>query len=224
MEKSFRYSFLFSLCLHSFLFYLTSRTTFRKIISEPLPVELVRISLPTFSPADRSRSTERMKKVVKEEKKSEEITLPKKEKKVVKKKKEELKKSEPEKPKETPEEKKSFAEEKKVVSSPATSLVKGSGVSLESARFAYTYYLNLIREKVGKNWSWPVTETRKKATIYFRILHDGSISEIRTKESSKDEAFDLAALRAIEISAPFPPLPAGFSEEYLGVYFEFSLQ
>lgn len=210
MEKSFRYSFLFSLCLHSFLFYLTSRTTFRKIISEPLPVELVRISLPTFSPAE-------MKKVVKEGKKSEEITLPKKEKKVVKKKKEELKKSEPERPKETP-------EEKKVVSSPATSLVKGSGVSLESARFAYTYYLNLIREKVGKNWSWPVIETRRKATIYFRILHDGSISEIRTKESSKDEAFDLAALRAIEISAPFPPLPAGFSEEYLGVYFEFSLQ
>lgn len=217
MEKSFRYSFLFSLCLHSFLFYLTSRTTFRKIISESLPVELVRISLPTFSPAE-------MKKVVKEEKKSEEITLPKKEKKVVKKKKEELKKSEPERPKEIPEEKKSFAEEKKVVSSPATSLVKGSGVSLESARFAYTYYLNLIREKVGKNWSWPVIETRRKATIYFRILHDGLISEIRTKESSKDEAFDLAALRAIEISAPFPPLPAGFPEEYLGVYFEFSLQ
>ncbi|HCJ67652.1 MAG TPA: hypothetical protein DHV62_10160 [Elusimicrobia bacterium] len=206
MEKSFRNSFLFSLFVHFLLFYFTSRVTLRKVVIGPLPIELIRISLPA--------SLVEVKPV--SEKKKEEIVLPKKEKKVIKKK-EEVKKEEPEKPKET-------AEEKKIVPALPTTALPSSGVSIESAKFHYTYYLNLIREKVGKNWSWPTLETRKKTIIYFRILKDGSVNQVKTKESSKDDSFDLAALRAIEISAPFPPLPAGFPEEYLGVYFEFSFQ
>jgi len=201
MEKSFGYSFLFSLFFHFLLFYLTSEATFKKVVSVPIPVELIRIPLPTSLPVE-------IRKIGEEKKKIEEILLPKKEKKAIKK--SELAKRE------------EFLEEKKMVSPPAG--IPMSGVSIEAAKFPYTYYLYLIREKVGKNWSWPVTETKKKTVIYFRILHDGSISQIRTKESSKDDSFDLAALRAIEISAPFPPLPAGFPEEYLGIYFEFSLQ
>lgn len=200
MEKSFRNSFLFSLFVHFLLFYFTSRVTLRKVVTGPLPVELIRISFP--APAVEVKPVA---------KKKEEIVLPKKEKKVIK------KKEEPEKPKET-------VEEKKVVSAPPTTTLPSSGVSIESARFPYTYYLNIIREKIGKNWSWPILESKRKTVIYFRILKDGSVSQIKTKESSEDDSFDLAALRAIEISAPFPPLPTGFPDEYLGVYFEFSLQ
>ncbi len=219
MEKNFRYPFLFSLFFHFLLFYSTSRLAFRKIVSVPIPIELIRISLPSSAPAENKPVTQKGKKV-------EEVVLPKKE--TIKKKKE-VKKEEAVKPKAVSEEK-PVKEEKKIVSPPpptpfpASAVSPGSGVSVESAKFHYTYYLNLIRERIGKNWNWSTSETKKKTIIYFRISKDGSISQIRTKESSKDESFDLAGLRAVEISAPFPPLPAGFPEEYLGVYFEFSLQ
>jgi len=77
MEKSFRNSFLFSLFVHFLLFYFTSRVTLRKVVIGPLPIELIRISLPA--------SLVEVKPV--SEKKKEEIVLPKKEKKVIKKKK-----------------------------------------------------------------------------------------------------------------------------------------
>lgn len=205
MGNNLRYTFLISLFFHFFLFYFTSRARSRKLILGPLPVELVRVSLPVefFS-------------IIEEEKKTEEIVLPKKIIQPAKKKKE--------KPKEIKSE-----EEKKISPLPPVSFLppvqrSGSGVSIEAAKFPYTYYLNLIREKVGKNWNWPTSSTNKKMIIYFRILKDGTVSEIKTKKSSDDEFFDLAALRAVEFSAPFPPLPPAFPEEYLGVYFEFSFQ
>lgn len=218
MEKSFRYSFLFSLFLHFLFFYLTTQVGIRKITFipipsfAPIPVELVRISLPA-----------EIAPIIQEKKKSEEIVLPKKEAKKAKKTKpKEEVKPEPVKPKEE-------KEEKKEAPPPPISAVPsgrqyGSGVSLEAARFPYTYYLNLVREKIGKNWHWPSLSANRKTVIYFRILRDGRVEQIKTKQSSGEESFDLAALRAIEISAPFPPLPDRFPDEYLGVYFEFSLQ
>jgi len=210
MGNNLRYTFLISLFFHFILFYFTSRATSKKLILGPLPVELVRIYLPVefFS-------------IIEKEKKTEEIVLPKKIIQPVKKKKE---KPEEVKPKEAkPEEEKKISPLPPVSSLPPVQGL-GSGISIEAAKFPYTYYLNLIREKVGKNWRWPTSSTNKKTIIYFRVLKDGTVSEIKTKKSSDDEFFDLAALRAVEFSAPFPPLPPGFPEEYLGVYFEFSFQ
>jgi len=176
----------------------------------PLPVELIHISGPVEAA------------VPAEKKVTEEIVLPKKipEPKVSKKKKE-IKEEKP-----PVEEKKVAPVEPVSVSGPVSRLPAqpATGVSLEAAKFAYTYYLNLIRQRIGKNWFWPSETGKRKTIIYFRIFKDGGISEIKIKQSSEEEFFDIAARRAVEFSVPFPPLPEGFPDEYLGVYFEFSLQ
>jgi protein TonB len=56
-----------------------------------------------------------------------------------------------------------------------------------------------------------------RAIIGFRIQKDGSISELRVAESSGYNAFDLAALRAVQNASPFPPLPRAYRHDSLGV-------
>ncbi len=95
-------------------------------------------------------------------------------------------------------------------------------VSLETAKFPFTYYVKQIREKIVKNWAWAQSYSGElKTVIYFKILKDGRIKDITFKETSPNYLYNNLCLRAIELSVPFPPLPEGYNEEYLGVYFEF---
>lgn len=95
------------------------------------------------------------------------------------------------------------------------------GVMFENKNFKYSYYTNTIVKKIRKYWQWSQTTEVYRAVVYFRILKDGSIDEVKIKESSKNEEFDQNAVRAVKLSGPFAPLPSGYNENYLGVYFEF---
>ncbi|OIO72437.1 MAG: hypothetical protein AUJ85_10210 [Elusimicrobia bacterium CG1_02_37_114] len=99
-----------------------------------------------------------------------------------------------------------------------------SSLSLEAAKFPYTYYLNQIRKKVSANWFFNRQSGNLRNVVYFRIKPNGEIIALRLSESSGDRIFDQLSSRAVELSAPFPPLPQGFEEEYLGVYFEFAFR
>ncbi|MFH1714654.1 MAG: TonB family protein [Elusimicrobiota bacterium] len=91
--------------------------------------------------------------------------------------------------------------------------------------FPYTYYLRLIQSKISSNWDIGSTQTEdKKVIIFFKILRDGSIEDTRFSERSGDEQFDYTAMRAVQLGAPFPPLPQEYSESYLGVYFGFDFK
>lgn len=95
-------------------------------------------------------------------------------------------------------------------------------LSLETAKFPFTYYVNQIRKKVVENWLWSRNYPGElKAVIYFKILRSGEVVDLKIKESSNNKFYDSICLRAVEVSKPFPPLPDGFKEDYLGVYFEF---
>lgn len=107
---------------------------------------------------------------------------------------------------------------KKLVSQPHTT----TRLTLEAAKFPYMYYLNMIRKKVSMHWDWPDTKGTYKTVVYFKILHFGEVIGVQLDTQSHNQLFDDAALRAIKLSDPFSPLPGGFKEEYLGVYFEFS--
>ncbi len=190
-------AFLLSCLIHILL--LTGLRVIPK--SKPIiisfPVEL--ISLP---PVEKKIEE---KIVVPQQIKKEEIVLPKKQQKVVK----QVEKKEIEEKKQ---------EEQKVASTPTTL----PSLSLETAKFPFTYYVNQIRKKIVDNWLWSQNYPGElKTVVYFKIFRSGEIGELKIKESSNNKLYDNICLRAVELAKPFPPLPQGFTEDYLGVYFEF---
>ena len=120
------------------------------------------------------------------------------------------------------------------------SLVKGSGgpggggvgvpgfssqLQLDIENFEFSYYLLAVRNKVSSNWSPPAgigtQTTRARTVVYFRILRNGKVGDVRTEAQSGIGLFDQSALRAVLRSEPFPPLPGGFPGASLGVHFGF---
>jgi TonB family protein len=101
----------------------------------------------------------------------------------------------------------------------------GAGLSVDAGNFPYPGYLNVIRNKVGDNWlpaPYAYSGSRK-VLVYFNISRTGIVDKLVVKESSGVSYLDRSALRAIKSSSPFPPLPAGFPDNSLGVYFMFEL-
>lgn len=110
---------------------------------------------------------------------------------------------------------------------------KGQGSGFQSpyssqiglSSFPFTYYLQIIIDKVSSNWFTSLVEPgirgHFQATVYFKIYKDGKISDLKIEESSGIKSLDLSALRAIQTSAPFPPLPKEYKDEYLGIHLIF---
>jgi TonB family protein len=101
----------------------------------------------------------------------------------------------------------------------------GSGSEFSSqiglSHFPYMYYLQILQSRISSNWfkSQMKTGSSKDSytSVFFRIYRDGSISAPSVRESSGIRSLDLSAIRAINSSAPFPPLPQGYEEGYLGI-------
>lgn len=93
------------------------------------------------------------------------------------------------------------------------------------SNFPFTYYLQIIINRVSSNWFTslvdPGVSGSFQATVHFKIYKNGQISELKIEESSGIRSLDLSALRAIQTSAPFPPLPGAYEDEYLGIYLIF---
>jgi TonB family protein len=92
-------------------------------------------------------------------------------------------------------------------------------LTLEGRPFRYPWYLEQLVGKIERNWR-PVSNTLR-TTIHFRIERSGQISDVEVEEGSGNFLFDQAARRAVEASAPMPPLPGDYDGDYLGVYFDF---
>lgn len=85
--------------------------------------------------------------------------------------------------------------------------------------FPYTWYLQTLHSRISSNWFTSRIRTGLSGdyftTISFRIYKDGHISEPEILESSNVKSLDLSAIRAVRSSAPFPPLPTEYKDEYL---------
>jgi TonB family protein len=91
--------------------------------------------------------------------------------------------------------------------------------------FRWSYYLATIRNKIGSHWVPPPGLSRQvRTTVYFRIGRDGQVSVARVEDPSGNSFFDQTAMRALLVATPLPPLPAGYSGEWLGVHFGFEYQ
>lgn len=97
----------------------------------------------------------------------------------------------------------------------------GGGIS----NFPYTYYLQIITDRVSGNWFTALVDPgisgHFQTIVFFKIHKDGQISELKIEQSSGITPLDLSALRAVRSSTPFPPLPRDYEDEYLAIHLIF---
>jgi TonB family protein len=91
--------------------------------------------------------------------------------------------------------------------------------------FRFAYYLAALRNKIGSRWVPPQGMSGPaRAVLHFRIGRDGQVTLSEVEVSSGYAFYDQTTLRALLSATPLPPLPEGFTDQYLGVHFEFELQ
>ncbi len=101
---------------------------------------------------------------------------------------------------------------------PLGSSAFGSAIAgLEDPDFGYGYYIDRLLQLIDANWTRPPVGGEVRTVVYFRIQKSGAITDLKVAQSSGYNAFDLAALRAVQNAAPFPTLPASYRHDSLGV-------
>jgi len=100
---------------------------------------------------------------------------------------------------------------------------EGSGF-FDTKGFPLGQYATAVIERVKGNWSIPsnLRNSRGRTTVVFFIGKDGRYTGAQIVKSSGITSLDLAALNAVLISNPFPPLPPGFPGNQIGAKFVFA--
>jgi TonB family protein len=85
-------------------------------------------------------------------------------------------------------------------------------------------YARLIKQRIEGKWFIPsnLRNSQGQTTIVFYISQDGNYTDCRIVSSSGSNSLDLAALKAVIDSNPFPPLPKGFPGDHIGAKFVLS--
>ncbi|HTO73417.1 MAG TPA: TonB C-terminal domain-containing protein [Gemmatimonadales bacterium] len=98
-------------------------------------------------------------------------------------------------------------------------------VKTEGLDFPYPEYLRNIVSQVYRRWDRPSGDVALKAEVFFLILRDGSVKNIRFVTSSGSFSFDLGAQGAVEAAGKagaFGSLPDGYQADVLPVSFFFT--
>jgi TonB family protein len=100
----------------------------------------------------------------------------------------------------------------------------GGNAFFDSGGYDITPWARRMVYRVKKNWIFPpVSQYGMKGVvgIYLLIGRTGTIGNIHIRKTSGIRPFDQAAFNAIELSAPFPPLPDDFPHADLQAYLLF---
>ncbi len=216
---------ILSVLLHSVVFFAITYKNTKKNIFIQVPFDVSFYSPATVSeeikiekktePVKKKEPEVKKKKVVEKKKVAKDDILVNKKKEKTHKAQEVLKQKT-----EEPKEKTVDHEEQKSAESSAE-MSYSKGIMLENKNFKFSYYTNTILKRIRKYWHDSGTTSALKTVVYFKINKDGYVLDVKISESSKDELFDQNSLRAVELANPFPPLPENYTEDTLGVYFEF---
>jgi len=222
-KRTFFICFVMSLVVHFLCFFIVFYHKQSKQVFLQIPIE---VSFYSPSQEFKKKSTVKIEKPIKkiEKKVERKKEVPKKEKKedvVVKSEKKEEEKTVKENAVSNEQEKENKTEQ---TQQNVSSFMPNKGIMLENADFKYSYYTTGIVKKISRYWQWSSTYSSYRAVVYFRIERDGFVKSVEIKESSGDEGFDENAVRAVKLASPFAPLPDGYTQDHLGVYFEFKFR
>jgi len=90
-------------------------------------------------------------------------------------------------------------------------------LKLEQTDFKYPVYIERMVAIISVNWFKPQQNVQTNPVVRFQIERDGTITDVRLVTSSGLPFVDRAALRAVMVSSPLPPLPADYGGPHLGV-------
>lgn len=82
-------------------------------------------------------------------------------------------------------------------------------------------YMRELQRKIKMNWEPPKGNESKKVIAQFRIDRDGRLLSANILQSSGLSSNDEAAIKAINLSAPFKTLPAEYKASFVDIQFTF---
>ena len=82
-------------------------------------------------------------------------------------------------------------------------------------------YMRELQRRIKMNWDPPKGNESKRVVLLFKIAKDGRLLSCRVSKSSGMPNADQAALKAVELTAPFRPLPADFKGQSIDIQFTF---
>lgn len=82
-------------------------------------------------------------------------------------------------------------------------------------------YMRELQRRIKLNWDPPKGNESKTVVLLFKIARDGRLISCRVHRSSGLPSADQAALKAVELTAPFRPLPADFKGQSIDIQFTF---
>lgn len=82
-------------------------------------------------------------------------------------------------------------------------------------------YMRELQRRIKMNWDPPKGNESKRVILLFKIARDGRLLSAKVYKSSGNPGADKAAINAVELTAPFRPLPAEFRGGSIDIQFTF---
>jgi TonB family protein len=82
-------------------------------------------------------------------------------------------------------------------------------------------YMRELQRRIKMNWDPPKGNESKRVVLLFKIAKDGRLLSNRVLKTSGIPNADKAALSAVELTAPFKPLPPGVKNSSIDIQFTF---
>ncbi|MEH2421605.1 MAG: TonB family protein, partial [Nostoc sp.] len=98
-----------------------------------------------------------------------------------------------------------------------------SGIDASSQDIDITSYLNQLKQQVKQQWLPEVSQSSRRTVLNFTINRSGQVSNLQLAQTSGFGVTDQAALNAIQRSAPFAPLPTGYTSNHIHIQFTFDI-
>ena len=92
--------------------------------------------------------------------------------------------------------------------------VAGCAERRPSGRDEFLGYRDTVIRAIGEHWSHSFRGTRLVASVLLRIEPDGTLWGAEILRTSGNQAFDVAALRAVADTGHVPPPPARWVNEF----------
>ncbi len=82
-------------------------------------------------------------------------------------------------------------------------------------------YMRELQRRIKMNWDPPKGNESKRVVLLFKIAKDGRLLSCSVFKSSGLPSADKAALQAVQLTAPFKPLPPEYKRQSIDIQFTF---